>query len=113
VSCGYDVPSSNTTGDGPQRAFNMTNQNYEIIALKALGYIVSEDALRDRFVALTGLDPDTLRANLDQPGTMASILEFLISHEPDLIAAAEAQQNNPETLVKAWRGLGGGAGQEW
>jgi len=91
----------------------MTDQNHEIIALQALGYIVSEDALRDRFVALTGLDPDTLRANLDQPGTMASILEFLIGHEPDLIAAAEAQQSSPETLVKAWRGLGGGAGQEW
>lgn len=91
----------------------MSDQRYEIIALKALGYIVSEDALRDRFVALTGLDSDTLRKNLDQPGTMASILEFLVSHEPDLIAAAQAQDISPDMLVKAWRALGGGAGQEF
>lgn len=91
----------------------MPDQNYEIIALKALGYIVSEDALRDRFVALSGLDPDALRAALDQPGTLASILEFLISHEPDLIATADALECGPETLVKAWRALGGGEGQEW
>ncbi len=91
----------------------MSDQRYEIIALRALGYIVSEDALRDRFVALTGLDPDTLRKNLDQPGTLASILEFLVSHEPDLIAAAQAQDISPDTMVKAWRALGGGAGLEF
>ena len=91
----------------------MPEQQYEIIALKALGYIVSEDALRDRFVALTGLDSDTLRESLDQLGTLASILEFLVSHEPDLIAAAAAQDVSPDTLVKAWRALGGGAGQDF
>ncbi len=91
----------------------MPDQKYEIIALKALGYIVSDDVLRDRFVALTGLDSDTLRESLDQPGTFASILEFLVSHEPDLIAAAEAQDISPDMIVKAWRALGGGAGQEF
>jgi len=91
----------------------MTQQSSEIIALQALGYIIEEDALRDRFVALTGLDPSALRASLDQPGTLASILEFLISREPDLIAAAEAQGQSPDSLVSAWRSLGGGAGQEW
>lgn len=91
----------------------MTEHTNEVIALEALGYIMGEDALRDRFVALTGLDANILRSSLDQPGTLASILEFLVSHEPDLIAAAEAQDQSPETLVKAWRSLGGGAGQEW
>lgn len=91
----------------------MPDQKYEIIALKALGYIVSDDALRDRFVALTGLDSDTLRENLDQPATLISILEFLVSHEPDLIAAAEAQSISPDAIVKAWRTLGGGVGQEF
>lgn len=91
----------------------MTPQSSEIIALNALGHIMSEDVLRDRFVALTGLSPETLRATIEQPATLASILEFLISHEPDLIAAAEAQNEKPEKLIKAWRDLGGGAGQEW
>lgn len=91
----------------------MTPQASEIIALNALGYIMNEDALRDRFVALTGLDPEILRTTLEQPTTLASILEFLVSHEPDLIAAAEAQGENPATLIKAWRELGGGSGQEW
>lgn len=91
----------------------MTQHSSEIIALQALGYIMNEDDLRDRFIALTGLDPDALRATLDQQGTLASILEFLISHEPDLVAAAQAQDRSPDALVSAWRSLGGGEGQEW
>ena len=42
-----------------------------------------------------------LRDSLDDPSTMAGVLEFLCSHEPDLVAAAEALEVSPETLVRA------------
>ncbi len=60
----------------------------------------------ERFLALTGLTPDVLRASLGQPATMAAVLEFLCSHEPDLVAAAEALEVTPETLARARERLG-------
>jgi len=81
--------------------------------LMAVTYILAEDALRDRFLALSGLSPDEIRASLQKPDFLASALEFLISHEPDLIACAESINESPKDIVAAWRNLGGGAGQEW
>lgn len=54
-----------------------------------------------RYLELTGLDPDRLRAGLDDPAILASSLEFLANHEPDLIRAAEALAVTPEELVAA------------
>ncbi len=91
----------------------MTTEAHEIIALNAVAHILAHDDLRDRFMALTGLDADNLRSGIDNHETLASALDFLISFEPDLIDAAAAQGLPPEELVKAWRALGGGKGQEW
>ncbi len=66
-----------------------------------------EDSERaGRFLALTGLDPDSLRAGLDDPVILAAPLDFLANFEPDLIRAAEALAITPEELVAARRELG-------
>ncbi len=54
-----------------------------------------------RYLELTGLDPDSLRAGLGDPAVLASALEFLANHEPDLVRAAEALAVTPEELVAA------------
>lgn len=59
-----------------------------------------------RFLALTGLTPDSLRASLGEPATMGAILDFLCSHEPDLVAAADALGVTPQTLAVARERLG-------
>jgi hypothetical protein len=53
----------------------------------------------ERFLAVTGLDPDGLRASLDEPATHLAVLDFLSAHEPDLIAAAEALGLTPAELA--------------
>lgn len=60
----------------------------------------------ERFLSLTGLTPDVLRASLGDPATMAAVLEFLCSHEPDLLAAADALEVTPEVLARARERLG-------
>ncbi|MDF2637553.1 MAG: hypothetical protein K0R64_537 [Novosphingobium lindaniclasticum] len=60
----------------------------------------------ERFLSLTGLTPDVLRASLGEPATMAAVLEFLCSHEPDLLAAADALEVTPEVLARARERLG-------
>nr|WP_255490431.1 DUF3572 domain-containing protein [Novosphingobium panipatense] len=86
------------------------SQDPEALALAALGWVLTDQDRAERFLALTGLTPDVLRASLGEPTTMAptmaAVLEFLCSHEPDLVAAAEALEVQPETLARARERLG-------
>ena len=77
----------------------------EALALRALGWTLSDDARAARLLALTGLTPELLRARLDEPALLAATLRFLESHEPDLIACAEALDVPPSALVEARREL--------
>ena len=52
-----------------------------------------------RFLAVTGLDADGLRASIGEPATHRAVLDFLCAHEPDLIAAAEALGLAPGELA--------------
>jgi len=91
----------------------MTPDTAQTIALQSAGFIFQEDDIRDRFMALSAVDVDDIRSRIADPAFLASILEFLVNFEPDLIACAETLGEKPETLVSAWRALGGGEGQEW
>ena len=72
-----------------------------MLALAALGWVLESEDRAERFLALTGLNPDALRAGLGDPMVLAAALEFLANHEPDLIRAAEALAVTPEELVAA------------
>ena len=71
------------------------------LALAAIGWVLQEDDRAGRYLELTGLDPDSLRAGLDDRRILNSVLEFLSNHEPDLIRAAEALAVTPEELIAA------------
>jgi hypothetical protein len=77
----------------------------EALALSALGWTLGDEARAKRLLALTGLDPGSLRARIGEPGLLASVLAFLEAHEPDLVAAAEALGVPPAQLVDARRRL--------
>ncbi len=74
-------------------------------ALRALGWTLSDDARAARFLALTGLTPETLRAAVGDPTLLAASLRFLEAHEPDLVACAEALGTTPLHLVETRRRL--------
>ena len=69
--------------------------------MAALGWILSDETRAQRFLSLTGLDPDGLRAGLDDPAVLAAVVEFLGNHEPDMVKAAEALAVTPEELSGA------------
>jgi Protein of unknown function (DUF3572) len=73
----------------------------QTLALAALGWVLESEERAARFLDLTGLDPETLRAGLGDPLILAAPLEFLTNYEPDLIRAAEALAVTPEELVAA------------
>jgi len=76
------------------------------LALRAIGWIVSDEARGERFLALTGLTPELLREQLGSAEVQRAALEFLGAHEPDLVAAAEALDVAPADLAAAGERLG-------
>jgi Protein of unknown function (DUF3572) len=76
-----------------------------MLALGALGWILSDADRAARMLNLTGLTPDILREGVSERATLAAILSFLEAHEPDLISAAEHLGVEPQTLVSARREL--------
>lgn len=78
----------------------------QALALNALGWVLSDQDRAERFLSLTGLTPEELRASLGEPSTLGAVLDFLCAHEPDLLGAADALGVQPETLVAAQRKLG-------
>ena len=72
--------------------------------------MLSDDTHAERFLALTGVAPEELRARIGEKTVLVATLDFLMAHEPDRIAAADALGVAPPVLVAAHHAL---AGQEW
>ena len=71
------------------------------LSLRALAWILADDTRARRFLDLTGLTPDGLRAAVGEPATHRAVLDFLCAHEPDLLAAAAALGLEPAELAAA------------
>ena len=72
------------------------------LALQALGFILADERRAQRFLDLTGLTPDILKAALTEESTHRAVIDFLCAHEPDLVAAAEALGITPQRLLGAF-----------
>ena len=79
------------------------------MALSALGWVLADEDHAERLLTLTGITPDELRERLGDPIVLTEVLDFLMRHEPDLIACAAALEVKPEALVAAHHQLSGGA----
>jgi Protein of unknown function (DUF3572) len=71
------------------------------LALQALAWTLGDDSRAGRLLALTGLEPDGIRARIGDPAMLGAVLAFLESHEPDLIACAAALGVSPQRLIAA------------
>lgn len=84
---------SHTTNDRPPDA--------EALALAALAATLTDERRAQRFLDLTGLDANELRARAGERTLLAATLAFLEGHEPDLLAVAQAIGTEPEILIMA------------
>ncbi len=77
----------------------------DVLLLGALAWVCSDDLRGQRLLDLTGLDASELRARATDPAILAATGDFLSSHEPDLIACAEALDCAPTDIIAATRAL--------
>jgi hypothetical protein len=75
------------------------------LALTALASTLSDERKAQRFLELSGVSPDEMRARAAEPALLAAFLTFLEAHEPDLLAVAQEIGCSPEALVRARRSL--------
>ena len=83
----------------------MNQDAAEIVGLQALAFIMGDEGLALRLLRLTGLTADELRQNAQDPGMLASILDFLLADEKSLLAFAESSDIPPEVPARARRAL--------
>ncbi|MCH8862435.1 MAG: DUF3572 family protein [Proteobacteria bacterium] len=79
----------------------------EIIAIHALQFVMQDETLCERFMAITGLTPTEIQNNVADSGLHLGALEFLLQHEPDAAAFCEATELPPGTALVAQRLIGG------
>lgn len=73
------------------------------LALSALAATLSDERRAQRFLDLTGIETDELRARVAEPQLLAALLLFLEAYEPDLISVSERIGVSADELVAARR----------
>lgn len=82
----------------------------EGLAVAALGFIAAEPERLGRFLALSGIDPDSIRAAAREPQFLAGVLDHITSDERLLLAFATENDIDPEAVMRARDVL---AGPDW
>jgi hypothetical protein len=84
---------------------NDKRERAQEIAIAALGYIAADPELLPRFLAITGIEPQSIRTAAQEPGFLAGVLHFIAAHEPTLMSFAESTGIQPDAIVQAMRAL--------
>jgi hypothetical protein len=79
----------------------------DILALQALAAVAACADLGPRFLALSGLDTNGLRARAADPALLAEVIAFLAAHEASLIRIADQLKVAPAALAAAGQRLSG------
>ena len=85
----------------------MTKAIAEQMAINALQFLTSESDKLERFMSLSGLDPETLRASSADETFLAAILEYLMGDESLLLEFASEYAIPPENIATAMHTLTG------
>lgn len=85
----------------------MEQKAAEILAINALSFLASEPERLGRFLAISGIGPDTLRKGAADPHFLAGVVDYLLSDETLLFLFAESQGIGVDEPQKARAALPG------
>jgi hypothetical protein len=87
----------------------VTPDEAEILAINALTFLAHSPEDLDRFVTLSGIMPQDLRARAGDPEILAAVLDFMLSDDSRVTAFCEEVGIDPRDLHAARRALPGAA----
>jgi len=73
----------------------------EALAVAALTFIAAEPEWLGRFLAMSGIGPDSIRAAAHEPQFLLGVLDYLVADEPLLIAFAAENAIPPGAVMEA------------
>jgi len=82
----------------------------ERLAVAALAFIAEEPERLGRFLALTGIGPESIRAAAHEPRFLLGVLDHLAGEEPLLLAFAAENSIPPSAVMEARDTI---AGRPW
>jgi hypothetical protein len=89
----------------------MQTDRAESIGLSALLFLAGDPPQLGRFLALTGVGPEELRAEARSPHMLAAILDYLLRDESVLLVFCAADGIPPADVAPAQRALAQMAGE--
>jgi hypothetical protein len=87
---------------------SMRRDAAESLAVQALSFLAGEPERLARFLALTGIGPDRIRAAAATRGFLAGVLDHVASEDALVTAFAAEAGIKPEEVAQARRTLGSG-----
>jgi hypothetical protein len=85
----------------------VSHDSAEAMAIQALGYLADDPEQLGRFLALTGLGPETIRQAAAEPGFLAAVLDYVTRDETLLLRFAAHAGLSPALLGCARQRLAG------
>jgi Protein of unknown function (DUF3572) len=82
----------------------------EAVAVAALGFIAGEPERLGRFLAMSGIPPDSIRAAAREPQFLLGVLDHLAADEALLLTFAAESSIPPNAVIKARDTI---AGRPW
>jgi hypothetical protein len=80
----------------------------ETLAIQALAFLAADTERIARFLAVTGLGPEDIRASASHPDFLGGVLEYLASDERLLIEFTKEIAADPAEIARACATLGRG-----
>ena len=88
-------------------------EHAEMIALQALAWLAANEDLLPVFLGATGASVTDLAQGAQEPGFLASVLDFLLMDDAWIMAFCEAENLRYEVPMQARAALPGGAQINW
>lgn len=82
---------------GTSEEFSKANE----LAVGALTFLAADSDRLGRFLALSGIDPQSIRLAAREPGFLAGVLEHIAGDEKLLLAFAEENGIPPQDVTRA------------
>jgi hypothetical protein len=80
---------------------SLTKEQAEAIGVAGLSYLAAEPERIGRFLAVTGLGPENIRAAAKEPSFLPALLDYLLANEQELVAFAAEMDLEPGSIIAA------------
>lgn len=92
---------------------SFSRESAEVLALEALGWLVTNDDLRPVFQGASGASDDAIKNGAADPAFLGSVLDFILMDDAWVVACCDAIGKPYDSLFRARQMLPGGEQINW